>query len=126
MIKTVLIFLYWFYNEEVKDIIKGWKNFLIFSTEYFSIPLLLKTLFSPWKRDITKKPRGLDLKKIFEYIMYNLISRGTGFIIRFFTIIVGIFFFILTIIAGAIILILWLFLPLIILVLIALFLILIL
>ncbi|MBU2563987.1 hypothetical protein KKA23_00155 [Patescibacteria group bacterium] len=109
----ILIFWKWYYTKGVKNILFAWKNFILFSVEYFSIPLLLKTLFSPWKRDITKKPRGLDLKKIFEYISFNTISRGLGFVIRFFTILVGILFFLLTLIIGCFIFIIWLILPLI-------------
>jgi len=111
----MVIFWKWYYKEAVKDILRGWKNFIIFSLEYFSIPLLLKTLFAPWKRDITRKPRGLDLKKIFEYIIFNLISRSIGFIVRFFTILAGIIFFLTVVILGAVFFIIWLFLPLIIL-----------
>jgi len=111
----VLVFWRWYYGEAVKDVLTGWKNFIIFATQYFSIPLLLKTLFSHWKRDITKRPRGLDIKRFFEYLVYNAISRGVGFLIRFCTIIVGIIFLFLTIVIGAIFFILWLVLPLIIL-----------
>lgn len=115
MINVIIIFWRWYYGQAIKDVLKGWKNFIIFSLEYFSIPLLLKTLFAPWKRDITKKPRGLDFKKLFEYLTFNLISRGMGFFIRFFTICVGILFFLLVVILGFIFFIIWLFLPLIIL-----------
>jgi hypothetical protein len=110
-----LVFWRWYYGEAMKDVLLGWKNYIIFATQYFSIPLLFKTLFAPWKRDITKKPRGFDVKKFFEYLAFNAISRTIGLIIRFFTIIVGIIFLILTIIAGAIFFVLWLILPLIIL-----------
>ena len=113
MISVMVIFWRWYYGEAVKDLLMKWKNFVIFSLEYFSIPLLLKTLFAPWKRDITRKPRGLDLKKLFEYITFNLISRSIGFIIRFLTICVGILFFFFVAIAGAMFFIIWIFLPLI-------------
>ena len=108
-----LIFWRWYYGEAVGEVLRGWKNFIIFATQYFSIPLLLKTLLAPWRRDITRRPRGLDLKKFFEYLAFNVISRGTGFLIRFITIIVGIIFLVFTIFAGAVFFILWLFLPLI-------------
>ena len=108
-----LIFWRWYYGEAMKEVLKGWNNFIIFATQYFSIPLLLKTLLAPWRRDITRRPRGLDLKKFFEYLAFNLISRGTGFLVRFITIIVGIIFLVFTIFAGAVFFILWLFLPLI-------------
>lgn len=113
MIGVIVIFWRWYYKEAVKDVLKGWRNFIIFSLEYFSIPLLLKTLLAPWKRDITRRPRGLDFKKLFEYITFNTISRGLGFIVRFLTICVGILFFFLVVILGAVFLVLWLFLPLI-------------
>lgn len=113
MVKVIAIFWKWYYGQAIKDILTGWRNFIIFSLEYFSIPLLLKTIIAPWKRDITRKPRGLDLKKLFEYITFNLISRGLGFLVRFFTICVGILFFLAVIILGAAFFILWLVLPLI-------------
>lgn len=112
MIGVMVIFWKWYYGEAIRDILTGWKNFIIFSLGYFSVPLLLKTLFAPWRRDITKRPRGLDFKKLFEYLSFNAISRGIGFIVRFLTICVGILFFFLVIILGALFFIVWLFLPL--------------
>lgn len=109
----ILVFWKWYYGEAVKNVLTAWKNFIIFVLSYFSIPLLLKTMLAPWRRDITKRPRGLDFKKFFEWITFNLISRGTGFIVRFFTIIAGIISLIITIVAGAIFFVLWLILPLI-------------
>ena len=110
---VILIFWRWYYTEAVRNILKAWRNFIIFSLEYFSIPLLFKTLFAPWKRDITKKPRGLDIKMILQYLAYNTISRGLGFLVRFFTIIAGIVFFLLIIVLGAVFFVIWIFLPLI-------------
>lgn len=106
-----IVFWRWYYGEAIKDVLTGWKNYIIFSLNYFSIPLLLRTILAPWKRDITKKPRGLDVKKIFEYIAFNLISRGIGFLVRFFTIIFGIVFFILVLVFGFIFFVVWLILP---------------
>lgn len=113
MIAIIPIFWRWYYGEAVRDVLTGWKNFIIFSLEYFSIPLLLRTLFAPWKRDITKRPRGLDLQKLFEYISFNLVSRSIGFSVRFLTILVGILFFFVVVILGGLFFIFWLFLPLI-------------
>lgn len=112
MIAIIPIFWRWYYTEAIKNILKGWKNFIIFSLEYFSIPLLLKTLFAPWRRDITRRPRGLDVKQLFECLIFNLISRGVGFIVRFLTICVGILFFFGVIILGVAFFVLWIVLPL--------------
>jgi len=109
----ILVFWRWYYGEAVKNVLNAWRNFIIFALNYFSIPLLLKTLFAPWKRDITRKPRGLDIKKFLDYLAFNLISRGLGFLVRLVTILVGIVFLILVAVAGAIFFALWLVLPLI-------------
>lgn len=106
-----IVFWRWYYGEAIKDVLTGWKNYIIFSLNYFSIPLLLRTILNPWKRDITRKPRGFDVKKVFEYISFNLISRGIGFLVRFFTIIVGIIFFLLVLVFGFVFFIVWLILP---------------
>ena len=111
----VLVFWRWYYGEALKNVLTAWRNFIIFALNYFSIPLLFKTLFAPWRRDITKRPHGLDLKKFFEYLAFNTISRGVGFVVRFFTILAGIIYLILTIIIGGIFFILWIILPLLIL-----------
>ena len=106
-----LVFWRWYYGEAVKDVLTGWRNYIIFSLNYFSIPLLLRTLFSPWRRDITKKPRGLDVQRIFEYVAFNSISRGLGFLVRFFTIIAGIIFSLVVVISGFVFFVIWLILP---------------
>lgn len=113
MIAIVGIFWRWYYTKAIKDVLIGWRNFILFSLNYFSIPLLLKTLLTPWKRDITRRPRGFDFKEFFEYLTYNTISRGMGFIVRLFTICTGIIFFFAVLILGAVFFVLWLVLPLI-------------
>jgi len=108
----ILVFWKWYYGEAMKNVLAAWRNFILFALNYFSIPLLLRTLFAPWKRDITRKPRGLDIKKLFDYLAFNLISRGLGFLVRVITILVGIVFLILVAVAGAIFFVLWLVMPL--------------
>jgi len=109
----VLVFWRWYYGYAFKNILTAWRNYILFVLHYFSIPLLLRTLFAPWRRDITLKPHGFDFKKIFEYVAFNGISRGLGFLVRFCTIIFGIIFLVVVIISGAIFVLVWIFLPLI-------------
>ena len=108
----ILVFWKWYYGEAMKNVLAAWRNFILFALNYFSIPLLLRTLFAPWKRDITRKPRGLDIKKLFDYLAFNLISRGLGFLVRVITILIGIVFLVLVAVAGAIFFALWLVMPL--------------
>ncbi len=107
----ILRFWCWYYSGAVKTLINIWKNFLIFIKEYYSIPLLLRTLFYPWRRDITKYGRGFSIKNFLETLSFNLISRGFGLLMRIVAIIVGLICLLGTVILGALALIAWLILP---------------
>lgn len=101
----------WYYTGATKSLLRIWRDFIIFVREYYSIPLLLRTLFAPWRKDITRRPRGLDIKKLFEAFTFNLISRSIGFVVRFFTVIVGLICLLGVIILGFLAFIIWLVLP---------------
>ena len=50
-------FIFWHYTAGVKKLLEIWQDFLIFFWKFFSPGRHLKTLFSPWKRDISKVGR---------------------------------------------------------------------
>ena len=101
----------WYYIEEPKILLQAWWNFLVFGIKFFSIPLLLKTLFSPWHRYYVSYGRGFDLKVWAEAAFSNFIFRTLGAIVRIFVIIMGIIFETLVFIFGLIIFFGWLALP---------------
>lgn len=72
---------------------------------------MIKTLFSPWKKISYGYGRGFDIKRYFEAITFNLMSRIVGGIIRTFFIIFATFIEIIVIISGLLIIILWLIAP---------------
>lgn len=104
-------YLSWQFLETPIAILNAWRNFLLFNLNYFSIPLLLKTLFSPWRRYKMSYGKGFDAGRYFEALFSNLIFRIIGAIMRSFLIIVGLFveFFIICI--GLIVFLGWLLLP---------------
>lgn len=108
----ILRFWSWYYSSAIRSLIKIWRNFIIFVREYYSIPLLLRTLFYPWRRDITKYGRGFSIKNFLETLGFNLISRGLGFCVRLLTIVLGLICLSGVIILGALALVIWLILPL--------------
>lgn len=73
-------------------IIKGWGNLIEFIFYFFSLDILAKTLFSPWKRYSWKKTKpGFHPTEIFFIAVSNVISRIIGFFLRVPTIIIGLF-----------------------------------
>lgn len=107
----VSLWVSWHFFEVPRKILKAWKNFLLFNLNYFSVPLLLKTLFSHWRRYVWMYPRGFDFWGYFDTSMSNLISRIMGAFCRIVLIIIGVFAEILICIAGPIVLCVWILLP---------------
>lgn len=104
-------YIVWQFLESPKNVLAGWKNFLKFGLNYFSLPLLFKTLFSPWRRYSWSYGRGFDIKRYLEVFFSNLISRILGAIVRIFLIISGILFEVFILFAGLIVFLAWLVLP---------------
>ena len=107
----IIQWFFWQFSEAPAGILRAWKNIILFNLSYFSIILLLKTLFSPWRRYSYSYGQGFDLGRYFEVFTFNLISRILGAIIRICLIILGLLTEIFIIFIGIIILISWLLLP---------------
>jgi len=91
----MITYFYWWYFEEPLIL---WKAARIITKKIFSefsVPVLLRTLFDPWKRDVSFVENA-SLQELFNIWLGNFISRLVGFIMRTFTILIG---FILTIIS---------------------------
>jgi hypothetical protein len=67
--------------------IKSWQSLVKFSYNFFCIPLLTKTLFSPFQNDTPN--RDFD---ILERIVFAIFSRILGFIFRIVLIVFGLIF----------------------------------
>jgi ATP-dependent Clp protease ATP-binding subunit ClpA len=105
-------FFTWHYTKGLEYYIRSWKSTISWISHYFSATPLLKTLFSPWKRLIVyDRTPGFSLQKAFSTIMFNLISRGIGAIVRFILLFVGIILTIFTFLAGLMGIFFWLLFP---------------
>lgn len=105
-------FLAWHYTKGLEFYIKRWISYYDWVIHYFSLPLLIKTLFSPWKRlVVVDKSPGFNISRFFERLTFNLISRGIGAVVRFVLFWAGIVLLILNFLGGAIGLIIWVGLP---------------
>ena len=101
----------WQFLETPRTILIAWKNFLKFYLNFFSISLLIKTFFSPWRGYKWSYGKGLNIGRFLETLISNLICRVLGAILRFFLILIGILVEILIIFFGLIIFLGWFVLP---------------
>jgi hypothetical protein len=85
----ILAWIPWQFSEMPKNILKAWRNFLVFNLNYFSVPLLLKTLFSPWRRYQWSYGRGFDAGRYLYTFFSNMISRVLGAVMRSFLILIA-------------------------------------
>jgi len=107
----ISLWLSWYLYEIPREILNGWRNFLLFGLNFFSIPLLLKTLFSPWRKYYWVRQRGFDIGEYFSVLFSNLMSRFIGAIVRIIFILFGLIFEVIIILSGFIIFISWFILP---------------
>jgi len=108
----ILQYLIWQFFDVPRQLLLAWKNFLLFNLNYFSVPLLLRTFFSPWRRYKWSYGKGFDARRYIEVFFSNLISRILGAIVRSFLVIAGLAAEIFIVFSGLIVFFGWLLLPL--------------
>ncbi len=107
-----MFFLAWYYTKGIALYLKRWFYILASINHYFSTFLLIETLFAPWRRlNIVDRRPGFDISRFFTDLTFNLISRGTGAVVRFTLFWVSLFLLITCLILGALGLPFWLLLP---------------
>ena len=75
----------------------------------FSVAILLKTLFAPWRRITSTPGAGIDAK--FRAMIDNLVSRAVGFFVRLIVLITALLLSGLTAVFFTLIMIVWPLLP---------------
>lgn len=101
----------WQFYEMPKFLLQVWNNYFMFASNLFSVPLLLKTLFAPWRRYRWRYPKGLNPVEFFNTLISNSFSRILGALMRIILILVGILFQVFVAIAGLAIFVCWILLP---------------
>lgn len=105
----VLEVITWWYGAGWKGLVVRLQNLVNRVLVVFSVPLLIRTLFSPWRRIITFTDNSLiqNLRAALD----NAISRFVGFWVRLIVIFTALLFIIFVIISGIFAIILWPLLP---------------
>lgn len=101
----------WQFYQMPKFLLQVWSNYFVFASNLFSLPLLLKTFFAPWRRYRWIYPKSFDPVEFFNTFISNTFSRILGALMRIVLIIIGILFQIFIAVAGLIIIIFWIMIP---------------
>jgi len=104
-------YLAWHFLDTTGDILAGWKNCLRFNLNYWSVPLLLRTFFSHWRRYQYSYGQGFSFKTYFEAFTFNMISRILGALMRSVLIILGLLSEVFVVLTGIFVFFFWLILP---------------
>ncbi len=100
----------WHYSRAFHDIIIVFSNLMWFVGHFFSIPLLLRTLFSPWKR-VTEEVHISGVEDFFGSILVNIITRIIGAVVRVMIIALGLLVLLALFVSMFVTLVLWSFAP---------------
>lgn len=104
-------YMLWHYSLAFKEIFHVWSNFIWFTIHFFSIPQLVKSWLSPWKRIVEERGKKWDLEDFAGYIVIGFFSRLIGFILRSIVITIGLICLTVVIFGGIITYFFWLFAP---------------
>lgn len=108
-------YISWHYTKAIADLIYLFKNFIWFIWNFFSIYILLKTLFVPFRKLNVQRTKRFDLEDFFSALITNFLMRLIGFGIRTIFILFGIFSLFFFTVFYALFFMIWIILPVIIL-----------
>ena len=105
-------FISWWYGRGWLATIDQAGNRMKVLVEVFSIPILFKTLFSPWKQIVSVASSDQALNTKFRAGIDNLISRFVGFWVRTFVLITAVISMLVAAVIGFVWIVIWPVLPL--------------
>ncbi|HET6924463.1 MAG TPA: hypothetical protein VFH39_01365 [Candidatus Saccharimonadales bacterium] len=103
-------FLTWWYTAGWRDAGRRVNRQLSSVSDAFSVGILLRTLFAPWRRIISYPGAGIDAH--IHAALDNAVSRFIGFLVRMMALIAASVMLLVSMIGGAVVLLLWPLLPL--------------
>lgn len=93
-------YLLWHYTRAFREIFHVWSNILWFVVLFFSIPQLMRSWFSPWKRIVEDRGNTWSFEDLAGFIIIGFFSRFIGFVIRTIIITIGLIALSIVIVAG--------------------------
>ena len=100
----------WWYGEGWKATAKNISKSVNGISRLFSVPILVRTLFAPWKRIVTYPGASLDAK--LRAYGDNIVSRAVGFAVRFLVLLTTLVLTLFILVFGVVCCVIWPLLPL--------------
>ena len=105
----LLAYFHWWYGPGWRDAAGRVQAYLRHTYLEFSVPILLRTLVSPWRRIIT--PGGGAIGQRFRAAIDNLFSRAIGLVVRVLALMAALLIMFLTLVVGGGLVLFWPILP---------------
>jgi hypothetical protein len=100
-------YLLWHYTKAFGEIAHISKNFFWFTVHFFSLPQLIRSYFSPWKRMTEDRGDTLNFEDLAGFIIINILSRLVGMTLRTAIILVGLVALLLVLVGTIVTYIFW-------------------
>ena len=105
-------YVIWHYGKSVRDFFALWGNLFWFGYHFFSMKLLARTLFAPYRQFHQQYDlKNLQLTTLGQDIVLNLFMRLLGMVLRCIVLAVGLAFEVIILAAGIVFFAVWLLLP---------------
>jgi len=105
-------YIRWHYSDGFRGIFDVAGDLVWFVYHFFSLPLLAKTLFSPWRRlKENQRTNIIEPSLLFGNLVINSIMRFVGFGVRIMTIGIGFVVILMLLVATVVVSVLWLCMP---------------
>ena len=101
-------YLAWHYSIGLVDCLRLLANFLWFIYHFFSVPEVVRTLFSPWRRLGESYRVGFHPERVLEAFIVNTLMRLVGFVIRLVWLMVALVAIIITFLLGLLVMLVFL------------------
>ena len=100
-------YIKWHYGQGLKEFFGVMGNFLWFIAHFFSFKLLLRTLFTPWKRLGENYEGGFDLGAFASSVIVNGLMRAVGFVTKIIVLSVGVISYVLVLVFAFFLFLIW-------------------
>lgn len=103
----ILTLWQWWYRHGWQSAASALLQFLKAILQNFSVPVLVRTLFAPWKRTVNVAGPNTPIQVRLQWWIGNQVSRFIGFIIRAFVLMVALLMLLVGAIGGGLLLLAW-------------------